>query len=116
MKKKIEAEEIYCDYCGKLLNSSEFNGCSVCDRDVCARCATHFQMTWGDDQLERLVVCSKCIEEPTPELEEFMSLAVYDKIVTKEQLENLTKMEELYRKITGCGECNVLGRSSGEVR
>lgn len=108
MVEDVVLEVIRCDECGDLLDPDEYNGCDVCDRDVCADCATHFQLTWGDDYLERLVVCSKCIEEPTPELEEFMALATYDNVVTRELIDNLDKMRELYRKITGeCGECDA---------
>lgn len=105
MRKKVETEETYCDDCGKKLSSIEPNGCDVCNRDVCRDCATHFQLTWGDDYLERLVVCSKCIDDPTPELEEFMALAAYDGILTKELLENLDKMQKLYCEITGNQGC-----------
>jgi hypothetical protein len=113
MKRKEEIINTYCDDCKEPIGNLNVFGCWVCHRDICWKCGTQFQLTWGDDYLECLVVCDECMKNPSKELMEFLVMYQKDEELRKQSQENLEKMRILMGKIESVKTRKILNMREG---
>lgn len=66
IKKTVEKEERCCDFCEQPLGGCYLsNGCYICHRDVCYKCAKqHFAGRHGDYVEMAIHVCVTCQKHP----------------------------------------------------